>query len=259
MGQHFLKDKITIRKIARTINPGTEETIIEIGPGHGELTELLSAKIRKLKNSKIIAIEKDRRLAEALRQKFTDDQNIKILEGDALRLLASAVQNIKPQKYKIIGNIPYYLTGHLLRIIGELDYKPERCVFTLQKEVAERIEAKPPRMNRIAASIQFWAEPKIIAAIPRTNFWPQPKVDSAIIILKTKPESPKVKAEDYYKVFRILFRQPRKTLVNNLLTAGIDREKANIILKKSGLNPGLRPQNLGMQDILRIVDNFLKI
>lgn len=252
LGQHFLINTAALKKIAAALEIKPGDIIVEIGPGHGELTKELRSKNKEVR---VIAIEKDRRLAEDLRRKFADGKNVEIAEGDALRLLPSVTQNLKPITYKVAGNIPYYITGHLLRVIGCLEPKPERCVFTVQKEVAERLAAQPPRMNRMAASVQFWAEPKILFSLPKSDFYPPPKVNSTAILFITK-EYPKTAAENYYRTVKILFRQPRKTLLNNLIGAGLSRKEANEILERSGLSPDLRSQNLNIQDILRVGDDL---
>ena len=166
LGQHFLKNKSALRLIAESLDVMPNDTVIEIGPGHGELTEFLVATPAK----KIIAIEKDEDLYHALEKQFHTDDRVTIIQGDALKTLPSLVKDLPSAgAYKIAGNIPYYITGHLFRIIGELEHRPEKCSFTIQEEVAERICAMPPRMNRLAASIQFWASAKIVKILPRAN------------------------------------------------------------------------------------------
>lgn len=259
LGQYFLKNTAAHKKIAAALAVQTGETVIEIGPGHGELTNKLLAFGFRVSGKdglaiKIIAIEKDGYLAEKLKRKFADDKNVEIVEGDVLKILPDVVKNykLKPKSYKLAGNIPYYITGHLLRTIGNLEPKPERCVFTLQKEVAERLAAKPPKMNRLAAAVQFWADPEIILALPKTEFRPRPKVNSAVILLKTKRQKPAVPPSSYYKMMKIIFHQPRKTTLNNLVASGLSREIAAEALRRAGLSPNLRPQNLKTEDIARI-------
>ncbi len=183
LGQNFLINGVKLRKIVETLDLKSDDTIIEIGPGHGELTEEL--RIQNLE-FRVIAVEKDKKLAENLKEKFAHDENIKIIEADILKILPQIPKSyvLNSKSYKIVGNIPYYITGHLLRIVSELKNKPSLIVLTVQKEVAERICAEPPKMNLLAASVQFWAEPKIIDYISKKDFRPQPKVDSAIIKLK---------------------------------------------------------------------------
>ena len=138
---------------------------------------------------------------------------IEIIAGDALKMLPDVVSGYGSKtSYKLIGNIPYYITGFLLRTISELEHKPKITVLTVQKEVAKRICGE---MNLLSASVRYWAEPEIIGIIPKSDFSPQPKVDSAIIRLKTINKKRETgdeakSAENYHKFIKILFKQPRK-------------------------------------------------
>lgn len=255
LGQHFLTDKNALKKIAALLDLKKGDIVIEIGPGHGELTE----EVRKEKlEIRIVAIERDESLANALRAKFSGNEKIEIITGDALKVLSSITQNssLITQNYKLVGNIPYYITGKLLRTISELPEKPLISVFTIQKEVAERLTARPPRMNRLAASVQFWAEPEIAFIIPCTSFQPIPEVDSATIILK-KVSPRRIETDAYYKSVRAIFAQPRKTILNNL-SDGMGANKREVMekLEKIGIETTLRPQNLSIEDIIKIAMAF---
>ncbi|MDP2598600.1 MAG: rRNA adenine dimethyltransferase family protein [Candidatus Liptonbacteria bacterium] len=181
---------------------------------------------------------------------------ISVIRGDVLKILDSKFQILN--SYKLVGNIPYYITGHLLRVVGELEKKPELCVFTIQKEVAERIVAEPPQMNRLAASVQFWAEPKIIAYISRRDFSPPPEVDSAIIKLETRDtrHEARMSVDKYYGTVRTLFAQPRKTILSNLSAENravrTEKEKIAGRLRGIGIDPLGRPQDLSIEDIKKI-------
>ncbi|MBI4085612.1 MAG: 16S rRNA (adenine(1518)-N(6)/adenine(1519)-N(6))-dimethyltransferase, partial [Candidatus Liptonbacteria bacterium] len=207
---------------------------------------------------RIIAIEKDEKLIRQLQKIFSGDKNIEFIEGDVLKVLPSLIHKSKfvNHNYKIVGNIPYYITGKLLRTIGELPIKPALCVLTIQKEVAERIVEKPPRMNRLAASVQFWAEPAIKLILKKNLFVPAPEVDSATVIFKGLPRE-KSSERGYYKIVRAIFAQPRKTLLNNLSSGlEIPKSEAEMLLKKAGIKPDLRPQNLSVEDILKLASAF---
>jgi 16S rRNA (adenine1518-N6/adenine1519-N6)-dimethyltransferase len=243
LGQHFLKDEAALKKIAAALDPRDGETIIEIGPGHGELTAAIFA---QNKNVNVVAIERDKNLPEELRARFKDF-NFDLYEGDALKILPELSK--KFGKYKLVGNIPYYITGFLFRTIGSLENKPSASVFTIQKEVGERLAAKPPQMNRLAASVQFWAEPKILFIIPRGSFVPPPKVESAAIILKTKPSITGEK--QYYETVHALFQQPRKTVLNNL-SAKFGKELSSKILLEVYVKTNERPQNVPLEKIIEI-------
>lgn len=266
LGQHFLVNKEKIRAIVDALEVREGDTIIEIGPGHGELTIAMIARLQdcKIKNYKIIAIEKDETLAKNLEQRIQNlgTKNVEIIHGDALKILPEITKpyTLNPKPYKIVGNIPYYITGYLLRIIGELEYKPSLAVLTVQKEVAERIVAQPPYNNLLAASVQFWAEPKIVGYISRNDFKPQPKVDAAIIKLGTRIRALGTRDEkSYYKLIKILFKQPRKTILNNLknLESGIwNLEYITNALLRIGINPNERAQNLSVKDIIGLAKMF---
>src|SRR3989344_2697713 len=239
LGQHFLRDKKVLRTIIRGLDPAPGEKIIEIGPGHGQLTQALLAT-----GAEIIALERDADLVLWLGQRFP---GLDVRIGDALRLLPA----VAPSNggYKIAGNIPYYITGRLLRILGRLRPLPQSIVLLVQKEVALRAVAQPPHMNRLAAAVQLWSEPEILALVPPESFAPPPEVDSAVIRLIPYPgQSGPPSAE---RILARLFAQPRKTVLNNLLPKGSLAAKTSLIrrLKAAGINPADRPQDLSLADI----------
>ncbi len=261
LGQHFLKNHGVLVLIASSLDIRDNDVVIEVGAGHGELTQELKTESLKLKSGgvKIIAIEKDPELAELLKKKFAGDSQIEIIEGDALKVIPRLVGSLKLQvtSYKLVGNIPYYLTGKLLRTIGELPNKPAVCVFTIQKEVAERIVAQPPHMNRLAASAGFWARAEIIGRLPRADFNPPPNVDSAIIKLTAMPLDTETNQKDYYRAVRALFSQPRKTVLNNLAGKKIcSKEELIKKLRDINLEHNIRPQNLTLENIAQIARIF---
>jgi 16S rRNA (adenine1518-N6/adenine1519-N6)-dimethyltransferase len=254
LGQHFLKNKSVLQSIAAALNLAPDDVIIEIGPGHGELTDFLRGENPA---TRIILIEKDKKLFDLLNEKFGNDARVTIMLGDALIILPEITNEPKSKKskYKIVGNIPYYITGHLFRVLSELTRKPELGIFMIQEEVAERICAAPPRMNRLAASVQYWAEPHILQVIPSTDFSPKPKVASAVISFKTKRSF--IDVPNYYIAIRTLFSQPRKTIINNLKSGA--KQKGGIFTEKLsaiGIIPSHRPQDLSVSDIISIAKTF---
>jgi len=277
LGQHFLINKNKLRQIVEALELKKGETLIEIGPGHGELTgELVNWLIGEL-GGKLILIEKDGLLADDLRKKYAKNKNIEIINGDVLKILPKLITQFPnyPINYKLVGNIPYYITGRLMRILSELKNKPSLIVLTVQKEVAQRICSQPLRrrqgfggqaqMNLLAASVQFWAEPKIIGYIGKKDFRPAPKVDSAIIKLSIKYKVLGIKginAEKYYKLVKILFKQPRKTILNNIMskirigTNAVKKEEIIRKLQKLGINSNDRPQNLNIRQISELSTLF---
>lgn len=252
LGQNFLTDKDILAGVAATLKPKSGETVIEIGPGHGELTEQLITNYLSL-ITRLIIIEKDRRLCELLKQKFGQNPNITVIAGDALRVLPELVKSdrLSVVSYKLVGNIPYYITGHLLRVLSELEPKPTNIVLLVQKEVAERICSAPPRMNLLAASVQFWAEPQLVMHVGRKHFHPAPKVDSAVIRITPRPKT-RIEPSVFYPFLKQLFKQPRKTILNNLgqkrRPAGTRDDWAEK-LAHLGITPDARPQGLSLADI----------
>ena len=238
LGQHFLRNASILQKIVDSLEINENDTIVEIGSGHGELTQVILAK----KPKKIIAIEKDEELVVNLRQTFN---NIQIISGDALELLPKT--NL-PNNWKLIGNIPYYITGRLLRIISELPSPPLQTVLLIQKEVAERISACPPKANLLSSVTSGWATAKYLFTVSRRNFRPVPKVDSAVISLR---RNDLIADNKFYIVARALFKQPRKKAINNFSDfLKIPKPQAEKIFISCNLSLDLRSQNLSPENII---------
>lgn len=265
LGQHFLRNSSAVTLIVAALELASNDIVIEIGPGHGELTIQTVGEDRE-----IIAIEKDETLANGLeaRTGIANNPHVRIVRGDALDVLPGLVTELSTRpgfRYKLTGNIPYYITGHLLRTISELEQQPERSVFTIQKEVAERIIAGPPRATRLSASVQYWAEPKILKILPPGDFSPPPKVSSAILLLSRRPFPVMNEASRYYDAVRTTFAQPRKTVLNNLagknhttIQGQTERTKEELFrqLQTAGIDPEGRPQDLTTEDIAKIAELF---
>lgn len=276
LGQHFLIKKSVLELIVKVLEVEPTDTIIEIGPGHGELTKHLLDKSPK----KLIAIEKDRDLVSSIQHLVSSDDRLEIIEGDILELLPKIANELKSQQaIKLVGNIPYYITGKLLRTLGQLEPKPERVVLTIQKEVALRLTAAPPKMNLLAASVGYWGKPEIVRFVPRGAFRPPPKVESAVVKITPHPTSPykglrvadpvkfhngadktqhtQEESQKYYDFIKILFKQPRKTISNNLTSgSSITKKEVEKFLKSHGVEPNLRPQNLSISTINKLSHDF---
>ena len=237
LGQNFLINRSIFDKILNASELNREDTIIEIGPGTGNLTEKLSERVRR-----VIAVEKDSRLISFLREKFTNS-NIEIVEGDILHIGANISRSRASGEYKIIGNIPYYITSHILRAILEQWRQPKLIVFMVQKEVAKRIIAKPPEMSLLALSIQFYSNPEIIGYVSKGSFRPIPRVDSAIIKFAPKKDADHQKIESALKLARKAFAGKRKQLQNTL---------PEINFESMGINPQSRPEELNIYDWLKM-------
>jgi 16S rRNA (adenine1518-N6/adenine1519-N6)-dimethyltransferase len=247
LGQNFLKDDRALDRIVAVLSVVPEDVVIEIGPGHGELTR----RVLEYSPQRLIAIEKDPQLIQYYLQKLIDEsKNLRVIEGDALlELPRLAEHELADIHYKLIGNIPYYITGYLLRTIGELKNKPGSIVLTIQKEVAEKLCAQPPKMNLLAASVQIWGVTEIIRYISKKSFKPSPKVDSAVVKITVREGVPN---QNYYAFIRTLFSHPRKTALNNLRPLGMSREAIENTLISLGVNPKARAQNLSIEEIQKL-------
>jgi len=240
LGQNFLSETGIIQKLvlAAAIKPG--DTILEIGPGTGNLT----AELAKSGN-RIIGIEKDPDMVAAAKDRFKDFGNVEISAGDALAYDETKIS----RPYKVAANLPFYLTAPLIRKLLESSNPPESLTIIVQKEVAQRIAAKPPEMSLLGISVQFYAKTQIVATVPRGCFWPAPKVDCAIIsivpYIKEGDRFEKKFIGHFFETVKAGFLHPRKQLANNL-AQGLKMEKTATkkLLKESGIAPERRPETL---------------
>ncbi len=260
LGQHFLQNPRAIKNIIASLDLANGERVIEIGPGKGALTLPLAIACKKIGCS-IIAIEKDPALVNQLTSELGSLEDIQVVHADALKELPHLIDRLidEPATYKLVGNIPYYITGKLLRIISELPKKPRRTVLMIQREVAERIMAAPPRMNLLAAAVQVWATPQLIMSLTPGDFSPPPEVHSAVISLTTNPaQLAEDELQNYYSCIRTLFKQPRKTILNNL-RAGYPRRTAHDIknvLLRHGFPENARPQDISLPVLIKFASYF---
>jgi len=260
LGQVFLKDNGVVQKIIQAAEINPKDQILEIGPGKGVLTEAILKT-----NANIIAVEKDPKLIKFLKDFFKDSQNLKIIHADIRDFLKTNqfyIQcSILNTQYKVLGNIPYYLTSHLLRLLLEDSIKPSLIVLMVQKEVAERVLAQPPKMNLLSASVQFYAKPEIICYVPRTAFHPEPKVDSAVIKITPYPVIARSEAtrQSFFKIIKAGFKQPRKLLINNLSkNLRIEKEYLQKTFLQSNMPLNTRAQNLSIEEWIFLSSLLMK-
>ena len=249
LGQNWLVNPKIHEAILAAGEIGSSDTVLEVGPGTGLLTEHLVKT-----GARILAVEKDPKLVEILQEKFKNYKNVTIISDDILKFDHTQYK-IPDKRYKLIGNIPYYLTSHLLRIALEKWPSPERLVLMIQKEVAQRIVAKPPQMSLLALSVQFYAETKIMRSVAKGNFRPTPKVDSAIIKITPRALSFEQKrlAPVLFKIARAGFEGKRKQILNSLST-NLNLPKADLenTLTQSQIDPHRRPETLNLQEWLNL-------
>ena len=249
-GQNFLIDKNIIKKILNQAELSPKDVVLEIGPGIGTMTIELARKAKK-----IIAVEKDPKMVEILKETTQDFQNIEIINKDIMKY---EVPKIKYRDYKVVANLPYYITSPVIRKLLETENKPKEIILMVQKEVAQRICARPPKTNLLAISVQFYAKPKIISYVSKKAFFPKPKVDSAIIQLKISGQNSKIDREKFFKIVKAGFSHPRKQLANNLLKEldflgkEINKEKIISLLAKKGILATQRPETLLLKNWIEL-------
>jgi len=234
-GQNFLENDEALKKIVESLEIEEGDVILEVGGGSGNLTK----EILKITDN-VIVIEKDRRLIEGLRG-LSNGSNYKVVEGDCRDVLAGIVENLG--NYKICGNIPYYLTGQLLKIIQELKKSPQSVVFTMQKEVAERIVGGK-KENQLSIITKLWAVPEIVMNLKAEDFYPKPKVDSSVIKLTILSKEKRYKQENnVIDLVKVGFLAPRKTLFNNL-SSKFSKEAIKKALEEMNFSDKIRAQDL---------------
>jgi 16S rRNA (adenine1518-N6/adenine1519-N6)-dimethyltransferase len=243
LGQNFLIDGNAIHKLIGSAQIEADDTVLEIGPGTGILT-LQLAKIAK----HVIAIEKDARMVELLQKTFAHSKNVQIIHGDALKTNYTRY-NIQDTKYKVVANLPYYITAPIIRKFLEEDRQPKSLTFIIQKEVARRICAKPPKMSLLAVSVQFYATPKIVSTLKKDLFWPRPNVDAAIIHIVPSQEKSAVDPKQFFRVVKAGFLHPRKQLLNNLSSGlHLTKEQSIALLKEHDIQPTRRAETLSQEE-----------
>lgn len=260
-GQNFISDPGLLNKIARTAEITEDDIVVEIGPGAGTLTKALAKDAKK-----VIAIEIDKDLIPVLKDNLAEVENVTVVEGDALKVdLDKLVYDLvgEKRKYKIVANLPYYITTPLIMHFLESDFNIERIVIMVQKEVAERLKAQPStkEYGAITVNVNLLADVNLAFIVPRTVFIPQPDVDSAIIDLKVLSEMPyDVKdISSFKKLVKAAFNQRRKTLSNALKTLGLEKEVIEGILIQCEVNPKRRGETLTLEEFVRVSNEISKI
>ncbi len=257
LGQHFLSSPFHLRRIVDAAEIGSSDVVLEIGPGTGTLTRELVARA-----GRVIAVEIDMRLVTHLQRIFKDIPNLTIVHADILRLDPGrlvAKQVGASVSYKVVANLPYYITSAILRRLLESVLPPQILVVTVQKEVAQRMVASPPQMNLLAVSVQFYGQPRVVHHIPRSAFRPPPGVDSAVVRIDVYPH-PAVEVPDKTQFFRLVragFGQKRKQLHNALASGlGLPPTDVKSLLERAGVDPRRRAETLTLLEWARLARVF---
>jgi 16S rRNA (adenine1518-N6/adenine1519-N6)-dimethyltransferase len=245
LGQNFLVDEAALAKVAAAADITPADTVLEIGPGLGSLTRHLAEAAQR-----VIAVELDAALLPALEETLRPYGNVDVIQADILSLNPASVSGLNPG-YCVVANIPYYITSAIVRRLVEATIPPNRIVLTMQREVAERIVARPGDMSLLAVSVQFYTVPRIVARVPAGAFYPRPDVDSAVIRLDVRAQ-PAVHVEDvdlFFQVVKAGFSQKRKQL-RNALGGGLrlTSAQADLLLARAGVDGRRRAETLTLAE-----------
>jgi 16S rRNA (adenine1518-N6/adenine1519-N6)-dimethyltransferase len=252
LGQHWLEDPAAVEQVLEAARLTGDETVVEVGPGQGVLTAQLADRA-----ARVIAVELDEAVLPQLRQATPGRANLEIRQADILELDPAGL----PQPYHLVGNLPYYLTSAFFRHFLTSSARPASITVTIQAEVAERIAAVPPRMSRLAVSVQLYGRPEIIARIPRTAFWPVPKVDSAVLRVEDIGRDLEttlggLSEADFFRMVNAGFAEKRKQLRNslarNLGQAGVTSEAATALLEQANVDPSRRAETLTVAEWVKL-------
>ncbi len=248
LGQHWLEDDAALQAMVHAGDVEVGDEVLEIGPGYGTLTENLLAA-----GAQVTALEFDESLVPGLLKKFANVPELTVEQGDIRTYDFTGM----PADFKIVANIPYYLTSNLIQLISETPNQPSVAVLLMQKEVAERVVAKPGDMSILSVTAQFYWEASLDMVVGAQLFSPPPKVDSQILVLKRRQEPlfPDVDPKQFFRLVKAGFSQKRKTLLNSLSGGwALSREQAGALIEAAGIDPKRRAQTLSLQewrDLLR--------
>ncbi len=260
LGQNFLNSEHVGEQIIDCANLSGMDCVLEIGPGKGMLTEKLLKKA-----GKVIAVEKDDALIPFLQDKFGAEiaSGKLTLVHDDILLCDLSSYNLKPNSFKLVANIPYYITGLLFRKFLEEGPQPSEMVVMVQKEVALRILARDKRESLLSVSVKVYGEPSIVTYVGAGNFTPKPNVDSAVLKISNisrdffKDGSGALDEKYFFEFLKTGFAHKRKHLLGNLLATDIARGKLEEIFKKINISPTCRAENLTSQDWKRLAKELL--
>lgn len=241
LGQHWLTDRDSLQAIVAAAQVGPHDTVLEIGPGLGSLTTELVAVA-----DQVVAVEFDEKLARELTNRVWAD-NLQVVQQDIMKFDFTSL----PADYKVVANIPYYLTSNLIRLLSETANRPQTAALLVQKEVAQRVCAQPGSMSLLSVTAQFYWQTSTGPIVLAELFTPPPKVDSQVLVLQRRdqPLFDDVDARQFFRLVKAGFSERRKTLLNSL-SGGLrlSKEQVGELLATAGIDPKLRPQNLSLQD-----------
>lgn len=251
LGQNFLIKRGIVDEIvhAAELTPG--ETVLEVGPGIGTLTQGLAQS-----GADVTAIELDRRLLEVLDTTLASYDNVRIVHGDVLKLDVPTIMNHKP--FKVVANLPYYITTPIIMSLLESKLPIERLVVMVQKEVALRMVAKPGTKDygALSVAVQYYTEPDIVLDVPPKSFLPAPAVTSSVIrcVLRDKPPIDVIDEKLFFRVVKAGFAQRRKTFANTMKTTGLSKDRIEELLAKANIDGQRRGETFTLQEFADVAN-----
>ena len=256
LGQNFLIKRGIVDEIvhAAELTPG--EPVLEVGPGIGTLTQGLAQS-----GADVTAIELDRRLLEVLDTTLASYDNVRIVHGDVLKLDVPTIMNHKP--FKVVANLPYYITTPIIMSLLESKLPIERLVVMVQKEVALRMVAKPGTKDygALSVAVQYYTEPDIVLDVPPKSFLPAPAVTSSVIrcVLRAKPPVDVIDEKLFFRVVKAGFAQRRKTFANTMKTTGLSKDRIEELLAKANIDGQRRGETFTLQEFADVANAWASL
>lgn len=256
LGQNFLIDETVVRRIVEAAELTPEDTVLEVGPGIGTLTQGLAES-----GADVVAVELDKRLLPVLDVTLEGYDNVRIVNGDILQV--DIMEQVQKPDFKCCANLPYYITTPIIFAILEKRLPMERLVVMVQKEVAERMAAKPGSKDygALSVAIQYFTEPEIAFIVPPSSFIPAPSVDSAVIVCKRRSTPPVEVCDEnlFFRVVKAAFSLRRKMLSNSLKNMGIKGEQVSKWLELAGVDGKRRAETLSLEDFAALTNTFAQV
>ena len=255
LGQHFLVNESVVEHIlsAAELKPG--DIVVEVGPGRGVLTRKLAEQA-----ARVIAVELDARLVKVLKRELASFPRVNIVHGDILETTPEELlSGIDARSYKVVANLPYYITSPILRHFLQAERKPSLLVVMVQKEVGEAIAALPGKMSQLGIAVQFYSRPTVVTYVPASDFRPVPRVDSVVLRLDVYSQPPVDISDEvgFWDIVHCGFSSPRKQLRNSLAhRLAIPPREASRLLEGLGIDPRRRAETLTLEEWRKVGEAF---
>ena len=253
LGQNFLIDENVVRQIVEAAELSEADTVLEVGPGIGTLTQGLAES-----KAKVVTVELDTRLLPVLATTLEGYDNVRVVHGNILKV--NIMEEVGAPEFKVCANLPYYITTPIIFALLEKRLPMERLVAMVQKEVAERMAAQPGGKDygALSVAIQYYTEPEIAFIVPPTSFIPAPAVDSAVIVCKRRSKPPVEVCDEglFFRVVKAAFSLRRKMLSNSLKNMGIKSEQVAKWLELAGVDGKRRAETLSLEDFAKLTNSF---